>query len=206
MKTQNLLRAAALVLPMSLTVCVVGCKKEETSAQQPAQNPAPAGTPNKPATPSAAAATQQFTWKDITFSYPKTWKAADRADAGGAEIVGPSDDSWEPNIFLKIHPNAENESAGEILVEGMSQLAAAKPSFSQGNKQFPLKLPNGTEYARLSFKSKDETGRIDLTQWYLVIPLPEKRWLEVRASAADEAWDRQQPVFEQIINSMQFKK
>jgi hypothetical protein len=184
------------VLLLSLGAFIVslaGCKKEETAAPAPAANPAP-----------APVATRTVTFKDLTFTVPTTWTDKLEDNGNQLDMVGPTASGWPTNISVRIIPNPQDLSAGEIAQDAMSRLSA-KPDFANASRQ-SSRNPAGNEVVRVAYQSKNETGAFELGQWYFVIQLPNKRWAEVQANAAADVWDAQQPTIEQIVNSLQVKK
>jgi hypothetical protein len=189
MHTKHLLPIIILSAAFFLTS---GCKKEEAKGTAP--TPAPAPSANK-----------TVTFRDVTFSIPAGWTDKIEDNGNQLDLVGPAAGDWPPNISVRIVPNPRDLSAGEIAQEAMSRLSA-KPDFTNASQQSSRNTA-GLEMVRVAYQSKNDTTRtFDLGQWYFVVQLQDKRWVEIQANAAADVWDAQQPAIEQIVNSMQVKK
>ena len=187
-------RAIVAAVVGVLSVGVVGCKKEEA--------PAPGAAKAEP----AATAQPTHAFEAVTFAYPAGWKVQPGPDGKGVVVVGPRDGDWEPNVAMRTNANPEDKSLDELLTEALERVSR-KPDFESKGKRSPIDHPGGFAYGRLAYVSKDEgTSQVSLAHWYVVVPLPDKRWLELQASAPVEARDKYEPVFQALVDSIKVKK
>jgi hypothetical protein len=189
------LRALTILLPTLLAT--IGCKKEQAAA--PPAPPAPATPASQPAGP------RTVKFKELTLTVPVDW--TDKTEDSGNQLYlfGPPEGEWPANLWVRIRNNPGNRSAGELVDDMSEQLARTREDFGGLNKQ-TSRHPAGLDMGRASYKSKNTTRRIDLGQWFIAIVLPDTRWIEIHANSDIDSWEKSQPVIEQILNSMQFKK
>ena len=187
--------SSALVL-LVLSMAPLACKKEDAT---------PAAPPTVPAAVPVVPAANAQSFENIRFEAPVGWKL--QAGAPGiANIVGPQDGDWEPNISFRTYENKTDRSVDEILSEALERLAP-KPDFESKGKQSEIDHPGGFQYGRIGYLSKnDVTNQIALFQWYVVIPLPNKRWLELQASTTAETRAKYEGVFQKVIDSIRVTK
>lgn len=189
---------AAFLLTASITFCLVGCKKEQAAAPS-----APATAPAK-SNPVAAGETA-FTYEGVSFQYPAGWKVKQSDGVKGLEVVGPEDAGWEPNLYFVIHQAAEDVALDELLSQNMTLLAARKQNYVPRNNQ-QMDHPNGFKYGRIEYENTSEPGDVPLRQWSVIVPLANKKYLQIQAGSAAASWEKFQPTFEKVINSVKLPK
>lgn len=185
------IRLLVLAAPALSLALIAGCKKETASSGGgPSPTPAQAST--------ASSTMVRETYKGVSFDRPKDWKAEPSADADGLVVRAPDAD-----LIVRVRPDPEGQDVAVALDEAATDLSNRKADFKLKGKRVE-DHPNGFKYGRIDYTNTNEG--VPFTQWEVIVPVDKNTRAFVQAVAATDAWDKVEPVFDQVLGSIKVEK
>jgi hypothetical protein len=180
MKSKQALAAITVAATLVFTCCSDRKQSQaptSTSSQQPSN-------------------TQRFAGRE--FAVPPGWTTEQAA--GGLLLMAPHPEGgWQANVFLESRQDQENRSLEQALADISPNLKARKQQFIELSRRID-KNPNGIQYGLLEYSCTDQgTG---LREWEVVIELANSKRLFVLASSSASLWDKYQPLFKSLLDSL----
>ncbi|MBN1674390.1 MAG: hypothetical protein JXR37_25305 [Kiritimatiellae bacterium] len=139
----------------------------------------------------------------IGFSYPDGWELDEFVSAHGILLLCPDFNSdWQANVFFNVQRDSSDTPLEERLDEHEARLRAARTGFTLHQKQVATH-PNGFTLGSLQFTHAHDA--IPLSETFVLLRLRGRRNLIVTACTTEAARPQHQPLFDQIIRSLEIR-
>jgi hypothetical protein len=175
------------VLALTFAIILSGCS--DNSPATPTTNPQDGQT-------SVPSTKQRFF--GLEFAVPTGWTAEQAS--GGLLLMAPQvEDGWQANVFLEKRVDQDKRSLEQALDELATNLKARKVGFVESNRKVDM-LPSRLEYGLLEY-SCTQQGTL-LSEWEVIVILPSGERLFVLASSPSSRWNKYQPLFRSLLDSL----
>ncbi len=136
---------------------------------------------------------------DIQFELPRDWTTENAA--GGLLALAPTIEAgWQANVFLEFRRDLKTRSLEVALKDYISGLRDSRVQFRESRRSF-LESAAGLRYAVVEYTCQNEGT--SLTQREIIVSLSAQKRLFILASSSSAMWEKYQPIFEALADSLE---
>ena len=152
------------------------------------------------APPSAAPTVMRGEVGGVGFDCPAGWSiVANEEDDAVTLVSGQTIGKFGPTILLQVGPDPLDRTVAAVAGD-LADSNAEAPSFKQKRKEM-LMHDRGFEYGLFEYSSA--RSGVAVTESFVVVALGEGKMLVVCARSLRTAWDECEPVFRQLVASLE---